>query len=801
MKKLLTLSFLCLCFVAGQAQLNLTYISDLSYGEELSDIWGYAAPDGTEYALVGTANGTSIVSLADPTNPVEVAYVPGDNSVWRDIKTWGTFAYVTTDEGNDGLTIIDMTDLPNSVTTTYITSIPGVGTLQRCHNIYIDEFGYAYLAGCNLNQGGMLIFDCDANQAFPEFTVAGPNVYSHDVYTLANRMYSSEINVGQFSIYDVTDKQNITLLGSQTTPFSFTHNSWLSKDSTVLFTTDEQANAPIGAYDITDPTDIQELDTYAPFETLGDGVIPHNVHVWEDWLIISYYSDGCILVDVSHPDNMIEVGNFDTYIPASTGFVGAWGAYPYLPSGLVLVSDIGNGLYVLEPNYVYACYLEGTATDAVTGAAINAVTITIDNTTTFEETDPLGEYKTGIATAAIYEITATRPGYETLTLNADLMNGVTTILDFEMQPLPSFALSGTVVKASNGEPIEGAQVSISEDAGFFNFDLETDANGNFTIPSFLAGEYDVAAGIWGFKTTLTSDQDLQENNPNIVIELETGYEDIFSLDLGWTVESDNYNFFGDWERGISITQVVGPGISITPDEDLDEDPGNKCYVTGNGADFNSSFLLNGFTLLTSPTFDLLSYNEPMLSFYTWYMNLDVSGGGYPPAGSSDLMVYLTNGDTTVLFDEIQYDGDLFGLDWVFSGEVDIASLIEPTANMQFIVEAVSANYDEVTEAGLDFFRVWDANPVSVNDVEAAAIQINAFPNPSNTAFNFSYELADLDVNAQISINNVIGQTIETISINNLSDNIRFGAEWSPGIYFVNITNGTDQSKTIKLVKQ
>ncbi len=800
MKRIMTLFAICLMALTAQAQLNVTYISDLSYTQDLNDIWGYVAPDGTEYALVGAANGTSIVSLADPANPVEVAYIPGDNSVWRDIKTWGEFAFVTTDSGNDGLTVIDLSNLPMSATSTNITSIAGLGTLTTCHNIYIDEFGYAYLAGCNLNNGGMLIFDCFTDTANPEFVVAAPNQYSHDVYVLANQMYSSEINIGVFTIYDVSDKDNITTLGSQTTPFAFTHNTWLSKDSTVLFTTDETANAPIGAYDITDPTDIEFLDSYAPFLTLGDGVIPHNVHVWEDWLIVSYYTDGCIIIDVSNPDNMIEVGNFDTYIPANTGFNGVWGAYPYLPSGLVLCTDIGNGLFVLEPNYVYGCYLEGDVTDASNGDAISAATITIENTVTFANTDATGEYKTGIATSDSYDVTASRPGFQSQTQTLSLENGLTTIANFELEPLPSFAISGQVVQANNGAPIEAAVINISDDQGFFVYDLVSDASGNFNIPSFFEGEYNISAGIWGFKTNLSEDAMIDMSNASLTIELEQGYEDIFSLDLGWTVTGENWT--GDWVRAVSIPQIVGGGISLTPFEDLPEDQGNACYVTANGTDLFPNVLINGNTILTSPIFDLSTYNKPMLSFHQWYLSLDASSYGYPPPSDDIFIVSLSNGTESVIISQTEFDGDLYGLDWLFSGEVDIADLITPTDSMTISFEANAAlGFDIITEAGVDFFQAWDAEPTSVDDLSDTNIRINAFPNPTADVFTLAYDLSEVKGDAIATVVNIIGQTVTTIALDKTTNKVRFGSDLSPGIYLIHIESGDQSSKSIKLVKQ
>ena len=55
-----------------KAQLNITLQSNLSYPENLSDIWGYTDTAGNEYALIGTRNGVSIVNVTDAQNPVEV---------------------------------------------------------------------------------------------------------------------------------------------------------------------------------------------------------------------------------------------------------------------------------------------------------------------------------------------------------------------------------------------------------------------------------------------------------------------------------------------------------------------------------------------------------------------------------------------------------------------------------------------------------------------------------------------------------------------------------------------------------
>ena len=98
------------------AQLNVFYVGQYNYNTNLSDSWGYTDNLGNEYAIIGLVNGVSILDLSTPSNPVEVGFAPGAQSVWRDIKVWGEFAYITCDQGNDGLMIIDMSNLPNGIT-------------------------------------------------------------------------------------------------------------------------------------------------------------------------------------------------------------------------------------------------------------------------------------------------------------------------------------------------------------------------------------------------------------------------------------------------------------------------------------------------------------------------------------------------------------------------------------------------------------------------------------------------------------------------------------------------------------
>ncbi len=695
--------FLLLVFAVanGWSQLNMTLLDQIDYTQNTNDIWGWFDPvDSTEYAIVGTTTGVSIVSLADPTDVQEVAFIPGPNSTWRDIKTWGNFAYVTNETGQ-GLLVIDMSGHPDNITYTYwAPDIPGLGTLQRCHNLYIDEFGVAYLAGCNLNNGGILFVDVASTPGSPQFIAAGPNVYNHDVYARNNIMYSSEIYAGELGIYDVSDKHNVVKLAAQQTPYAFTHNAWLNDAGDVVFTTDEKANAPVAAYDISDLNNIVELDQFRPVATLGQNVIPHNVHVWNDWLIISYYTDGGIIVDASRPTNLIEVGNFDTWLGGNGGFNGAWGAYPFLPSGLVLLTDISNGLFVCGANYVRACWLEGTVTDAVTGQPIQGASVHIDSPQpNLGTTNSAGHYETGQAIAGTFDVTFSALGYETKVVQATLENGVLTILDVALEPVSSMTVTGQVVRSADGMAVAGAQVQF--DGPFGTFTAVADANGNFSISNLFIGNYEVVAGAWGYLHEHIADLNV---NPGmtlpLVITLEKGYQDDFVLDLGWT--ESHTAATGAWVRDVPVLTTYN-GQAANPGEDVPFDIGNACYVTGNGGGgAGNDDVDNGTVTLISPTMDLSTYAQPVLKYSTWFFN---DGGNNQP--NDTLKVFITNGTDTVLLEAISNSLSA----WNPPSEFNLSDFITLTDQMHLIFQTSDLpGSGHIVEAAVDAFLVEDVSP-------------------------------------------------------------------------------------------
>lgn len=451
MRNLILTALLVLLSNFTFGQINMELQANVTYDDDLSDIWGYTDSLGSEYALVCLLGGVAIENISNPSTPERVAIIEGPISSWRDGKTYGQFAYFI-NETSGGLQVINLKNLPNAPDTTdsyfWTPIIPELGLLSTCHNLYIDEAtGYGFLAGCNINNGGVIVLDLFTDPGHPIFVSAAAPIYAHDVYTRDNFIYSSDIFAGSFAIQDMTNKDSIFTVSSQTTPFLFTHNAWLSDDSKVLFTTDERNDAPIGAYDISDRNNIKFLDEFRPLNSIGEGLIPHNVHVKNDFLITSYYTEGVIITDANKPDNLIEVGNYDTFAGDNGSFNGVWGAFPFFESGTIIASDRGSGLYIFKPTYTRACYLEGSVVDSLSGLALEGVQVSIlSNDLNGDFSDISGNYKTGQVSPGIFDVSYAKEGYQTKTVSVPLKNGEVFIMDVMLAPVDStFATSFPVL--------------------------------------------------------------------------------------------------------------------------------------------------------------------------------------------------------------------------------------------------------------------------------------------------------------------------------------------------------------------
>ena len=778
--------------VGANAQLNLSLVGQLDYPNsrgDCSDIWGYVTPSGHEYAIVGNQNGTSIVDIStDPSNPTEVFFSPGATTIWRDMKVYGTTAYIT-NEGDNGLKIIDLSPLPGPLTNANVTQFTGVNyQFTTAHNIFIDvPAGRAYVTGANNGEGGAIILDLTQDQLNPVELGRYNDYYMHDIYVRNDTLWGGAINDGFFTVVDVSDPMNCTTMATQITPSTFSHNVWLSDDGATLYTTDEVADAYIAAYDVSDINNISETDRIQ--SSPGEDVIPHNVFVHNtNFLVTSYYRDGVTIHDCTNPNNLVEVGFYDTS-PAFTGdgFNGCWGVYPYLPSGLIIASDIENGCFVLNPTYTQASFLEGTITDASNSNPINNASVTITAANVADNSDLSGDYLTGVATEGTYDVTYSKLGYVSQTVTGVILtSGQTTVQDVQLVPQITFTLEGLVVDPSN-TPIPNAQVLISNAQQTVT--ATTNGLGEFEFQGFLADIYDVTIGIWGHHTICLSGQLLDANSGTYTYTLEEGYSDYFDLDLGWTVSGNVAT--GDWERD-EPDGTTFQNQEANPASDSD-DCGIQAWITGNGGgQAGSNDIDDGETVLSSPMMDLSNYEDPYMTFDRWFFN--AGGSGTP---NDSLIVEISNGTQSAYVDFAIFN-DPETSEWA-SKEIRIVDYVPLTAFMQVKVRAMDINGGHLAEGGFDNFYVRDSteeNNIGIDEITLNNVTV--YPNPFTDEINVSWNTDYNNVTVTL-IEPATGRIVMKEELSE-SNKLILSPNLAKGIYMLQLTFDDHLVATKRVIK-
>jgi len=566
---------------------------------DVNDCWGYVAPSGREYALVGLQCGLGVVEITDPINPVILGTINGPCSPWRDVKTIGAYAYVVS-EGGGGMQVVDLSLVDSGIVNLVATYT--AGGYSTTHNIVADEASeYVYLVGANIANGGLVAIDV-SNPLNPTFAGAWSVRYVHDAqvvtYTegpLAGRQIAYCYNGGAgLQIIDVTDKSAMFVVGSTSySQIAYCHQGWLDESGSYVYLNDELDEQSFGlgqtnsrVIDVSDPTNPVVVGSYSS----GKTAIDHNNYVEGDFLFQANYRSGLQVFDISNPTNPQLVGSFDTF-PSSDGnnFNGAWSVYPYLPSRNVIVSDIEGGLFVLNVEAFNPADLSVTI-DVGPGESLN-------------------------------------PG-EPAPVEAIVADGASTL-----EP-GSVRLAYTV-----GEDPE-AQLPMTDLGG-----------GRFgaSLPAFDCFDnvsYQVVADA-------SSGAEIRSVARSAVVRTGTVevFADSFAANLGWTTTTGGATG-GAWERGAP----AGDGSRGDPTTDFDGD--NACYLTENAA--GNTDVDGGPVVLTSPaTIDLGPDSRvATLSYAYWIYSTggeSLSVEASPDGGSTWQSVALHTGTTSPAWIENSVD--------------------------------------------------------------------------------------------------------------------------------------------------
>ena len=311
-----------------------------------NDVWGYTAPDGHEFALVGHRSGTYIYDVStNPHDPIEVGFIAGATSTWRDLKTHGYYCYVTNETGG-GMDIISLEDPFNPYKVGEYTA-----TFTTAHNLFISD-GFAYIFGSNADEGGCRILSLD-NPINPVEVGSWEDDYFHDGFVKNDTLYGCGIYNGTLYIIDVSIKSNPINLVEHNYSNYGCHAVWVTDDSKYVVTGDEEAGGYVYIFDIQDFDNINLVSTWYPDEVDAEDKSVHNVLIKGDLLYISYYVYGTRILDISDPYNPTEVGYYDWYPGQSGLYSGNWGTYPLTENGLIYSTDYsGNGFFIMSYPFI-----------------------------------------------------------------------------------------------------------------------------------------------------------------------------------------------------------------------------------------------------------------------------------------------------------------------------------------------------------------------------------------------------------------------------------------------------------------
>jgi hypothetical protein len=326
----------------------------------------------------------------------------------------------------------------------------------------------------------------------------------------------------------------------------------------------------------------------------------------------------------------------------------------------------------------------------------------------------------------------------------------------------------------------------------FTYNETTDGSGNFTIPTFFGGNYEVIAGQWGY-VTHCENSSISAGTGSMVMELTPGIYDDFTFDFGWSVSGSASA--GVWERGVPNGTSYN-GETANPDADLQSDCGGEAYVTGNmnNAGAGNDDVDDGNTVLTSPIFNLIPFGDPYIEYNRWFFN-----DGGVGAVNDTLHISISNGTQTELVESITDTGGTSA--WQFS-TFRVSDYITPASTMMLIAETSDQQGSgHLLEAGLDVFRVTDSAAVGIATDIVPEVGLMAYPNPFKAGFSITYETQEMDGYYSIRLLDMIGRQLLEYQVDAGTGTLHLTPFLGAGIYLLQIAGDGAPLQTIKMIRQ
>jgi choice-of-anchor B domain-containing protein len=359
--------------------------------------WGWTSPDGREIVAIGQEDGTAFAEIKNG-KLVYLGRLPQSTkaakSLWREIKGYKHYLVVGSEAVDHGVQIFDLRKLlsvdpsspvvfnnENDLTSNWSEGLP----VGRSHNVVVnEEKSYGVATGFNPRNGtlraGLVFFDLSDPSNPTTLGGTGADGYVHDAQCIvyrgpdtkyANRDICYGYDEDALTIFDVTDKKNVTIISTTSyNGVSYTHQGWVLDPNWQQFLIvddeyDEVRGTGLGSegFPISYIWDISSLE--APKQTghykgLRKG-IDHNQYIKDLHSYQSNYGLGLNILDLrsvaTDPTGagIREVGYFDTYpeddhLPGggNVTFTGTWSNYPFFKSGFILINTMDRGAFVVK---------------------------------------------------------------------------------------------------------------------------------------------------------------------------------------------------------------------------------------------------------------------------------------------------------------------------------------------------------------------------------------------------------------------------------------------------------------------
>ena len=339
----------------------------------------------------------------------------------------------------------------------------------------------------------------------------------------------------------------------------------------------------------------------------------------------------------------------------------------------------------------------------------------------------------------------------------------------EDMPFESSELSIIAEVSAYTGVVEGVELTYDIGEGWITTEMESSFGNVYegTIPELYNGmliEYYIMA--------INSEgivQHYPSNAPEstiifVVGELPSLYFTDFENGQGdWVIgDSTDDATAGIWELAEPIATFNDQGNQVQPGEDSTLN-GSYCFITGNGnEDGNGGFddVDSGKTTLLSPIFDLIQYDEVLISYWYWYTNNIGDNTG------SDLwQVYVSNNSGSS-WENLQVTSSSSNA-WV-KNRIVLSDIINLTNSMQFKFIAEDLSYPgdagsggSLVEAALDDFILeyvisnsgilGDVN----NDQEINVIDVVIIVNMILGNESLNYSTADINSDNAINVQDII----------------------------------------------